>query len=311
MRVGDGPAAREAFREAATIAEERGDGENLVRAAIGAARRYIQEPGVVDGELIALLERADEMTRDQRTLARVQLLARLCGALYYSPERDRMAELAHEAGEIARELDDSEALANACAARRRALWDAAHLSERLETSTEMLTLARRVGHTELELQAHAWLVVDLLEYGDRDAVDAQIEAFTAGAEQLRQPLYVWHAIVWRAMRALLAGRLDEAEQLAGTALAAGAHAETVTAPQYYAIQLLAIRREQGRLGELERAAREMVASNPGRPAWRAALATLMLESGRGGEARSEFEVIAEQGFERIPRDGDWMIASRC
>jgi DNA-binding SARP family transcriptional activator len=308
VRVGDHPRAWEAFREAATIAEDRGDSESLVRAAIGAARRYIQQPGVVETELIELLERANEMTREQRTPARVQLLARLCGALYYSPERDRMAELAYEAGEIARELDDPEALANACAARRRALWDAAHLSERLETSTEMLTLARRVGDTELELQAHAWLVVDLLEDGDRDAVDAQIEAFTAGAEQLRQPLYSWHAIVWRAMRALLAGHLDQAEEIAGTALAAGARAEAVTAPQYYAIQLLAIRREQERISELEQAAREMVRTNPGRPAWRAALATLMLESGHIAEAQAEFELLAQAGFEQIPRDGDWMIA---
>lgn len=308
VRVGDHPGALDAFREAATIAEERGDSASLVQAAVGAARRYIQQPGVVETELIELLERANEKTREQRTLARVQLLARLCGALYYSSERDRMAELAYEAGEIAGELDEPEALANACAARRRALWDAGHLSDRLETSTEMLTLARRVGHTELELQAHAWLVVDLLEYGDRDAVDAQIEAFTAGAGQLRQPLYLWHAIVWRAMRALLAGHLDQAEELAGTALSAGARAEAVTAPQYYAIQLLAIRREQERMSELEQAAREMVRSNPGRTAWRAAFATLMLESGHAGEARSEFELLAEGGFDQIPRDGDWMVA---
>jgi hypothetical protein len=172
----------------------------------------------------------------------------------------------------------------------------------------MLTLARRVGDTELELQAHAWLVVDLLEDGDRDAVDAQIEAFTAGAEQLRQPLYSWHAIVWRAMRALLAGHLDQAEETAGAALAAGARAEAVTAPQYYAIQLLAIRREQERISELEQAAREMVRTNPGRPAWRAALTTLMLESGHMAEAQAEFELLAQAGFEQIPRDGDWMIA---
>ncbi len=308
VRAGDRARAWEAFREAATAAETLGDSAGLARAAVGAARPYIQEPGVVDTELIALLERADEMTREERTLVRVQLLARLCGALYYSSERERMAELAFEAGEIARELDDPKALANACAARRRALWDAAHLSERLETSTEMLTLARRVGDTELELQAHAWLVVDLLEYGDRDAVDAQIEAFTAGAEKLRQPLYVWHAMVWRSMRASLAGHLEEAEELAGTALAAGARAEAGIAPQYYAIQLLAIRREQQRMSELEEAARGMVARNPRLPAWRAALATLMLESGHTSEARSEFELLAAAGFEQIPRDGDWMIA---
>jgi tetratricopeptide (TPR) repeat protein len=149
-------------------------------------------------------------------------------------------------------------------------------------------------------------VLDLLERGDREAVDAQIAAFTAGAEQLRQPLYIWHAGVWRAMRALLDGKLALAEELAGEALAAGAPAEGVTAAQYYAIQLLAVRREQARLGELEPAARQMVASNPARPAWRAALAMTLSESGQLDAARAELDHLAARGFRDIPQDGDWI-----
>ncbi len=158
------------------------------------------------------------------------------------------------------------------------------------------------------LQGHAWLVVDLLEQGNPDAVDAQIEAFTAGAERLRQPLYQWNAMVWRAMRALLDGRLDEADALAREALAAGAHGETVTAPQYYAGQLLAIRREQARMAELEAPVREMVAGNPHRPAWRAALMTLLWETGRLEEAREEFEALSAHDYADIPEDGDWLTA---
>ena len=83
----------------------------------------------------------------------------------------------------------------------------------------------------------------------------------------------------------------------------------MTAPQYYAMQLLAIRREQGRMAELEQPAREMIAPQPGhRPAWRAALATLLWESGRVEEARAEFEALAANDFADIPRDGDWLIA---
>jgi tetratricopeptide (TPR) repeat protein len=308
VRSGSRQLAWEAFRQAADLAARAGDAASLARAAIGASRRYIQQPGVVDRELIELLNRALEATAGERSLVRVQLLARACGAIYYAPERERMGELSDEAAQIADELDDPEARANACAARRRARWDAAHLRERLETSTEMLTLARRTSNLELELQAHAWLVVDLLEDGDRDAVDAQIAAFTAGAQRLRQPLYLWNATVWRAMRALLAGHLTEADLLATEALAAGAPAEAVTAPQYYAIQILAIRREQLRMRELEDAARQLVQSNPARPAWRAALATLLLESGRAAEARALFEELAVDQFREIPRDLDWMIA---
>ncbi len=172
----------------------------------------------------------------------------------------------------------------------------------------MLTLARQIGNLELQLQAHAWLVVDLLEQGDPDAVDAQMEAFASGADRLRQPLFEWTSIIWRTMRALLAGELELADRLTGEALAAGAPAEAVTASQYHSIQLLAIRRDQGRMGELERAARQLVADNPGRPAWRAALANLLCEEGRLSEAQEEFERLAAHDFEDVPKDLDWMIA---
>jgi tetratricopeptide (TPR) repeat protein len=290
------------------LATELGDSRSLARAAIGAARRYIQPPGVVDEELIALLEQALALTEGDRSVTRVGLLARLCSALYYSPRREEMRAIAEEATEIAQEVGSPEARALAAAARRRAFWGPAHLERRLSDSTELLTLAREAGDLELELQGHAWLVVDLLENGRAAAVHAQIEAFTAGADRLRQPLYSWNAAVWRVMRALLAGRLAEAEQLAQEALAIGSHGETVTAPQYYALQLLAVRQEQARMGELEQPARAIVEANPHRPAWRAALATLLIETGRRDEAMQELDLLAEHDFEDIPQDGDWLIA---
>jgi DNA-binding SARP family transcriptional activator len=307
VRGGDRAHASSAFREAAALAEELGDGAALARAAIGASRRYVQPPGLVDSELIAMIERALER-EPGRTPTRVRLLACLCGAIYYSPDRDRMEALSHEAMEIATELGDAEARAYALGARRRMLWDAPHLQDRLEASTQMLTLARQIGNLELQLHAHAWLVVDLLERGDRDAVDAQLEAFAAGAVRLRQPLFEWNSILWRAMLGLLSGALDRADQLASEALAAGAPAEAATVMQYYSIQLLAIRREQGRMGELEQATRRLVAEHPGRPAWRAALADLLCEEGRLAEAQAEFERLAAADFDDIPRDLDWMIA---
>jgi len=307
VRGGERAQGSTAFREAAALAEQLGDGAALARAAVGTSRRYVQPPGVVDTELIAMIERALELEPD-RTQMRVRLLSCLCGAIYYSPERERMPALSQEAMEIAEELADPEARAYACAARRRVLWDTPHLQERVEVSTEMLTLARQIGNLELQLQAHAWLVVDLLERGDRDAVEAQMEAFKAGAERLRQPLFEWNSLLWEAMRALLGGALGRADRLAAEALAAGGPAEAVTASQYYAIQLLAVRRDQGRMGELEPAARQLVADNPGRPAWRAALTNLLCEEGRLAEAEEEFERLAAHDFEDVPRDLDWMIA---
>ena len=307
VRSGERPRAWPVFREAAALAAQLGDSAGLARAAVGASRRYIQPPGVVDEELIGLLEQALAMTAEERDVTRVRLLARLCGALYFSSRREEMKPLSEEATQVAIELRDPEATALAAAARRRAYWDPVHLSRRLADSTELLRAAREAGDTELTLQGHAWLIVDLLEHGEPAAVDAQIEAFTAGAQKLRQPLYLWNAAVWRAMRALLSGQLERAEVLASEALNSGIRSEGVTAPQYYAAQLLAIRREQGRMSELEEAARGMIAQNPDRPAWRAALTDLLCETGRLVPARTELDLLAPSNFADIPQDGDWMI----
>ena len=211
-----------------------------------------------------MLERALELTKGRASRPNAYGCWRgLCGALYYSPQREQMAELSEEATAIAERLGDPEASADARAARRRALWDPTHLQERLATSTEMLTLARRAGSLELQLQAHAWLVLDLLERGDRDAVDAQIAAFSDG-RRAAAPTAVPVAGGRVAGDAGAARRQARAQPRSSPreALAAGAPAEGVTAAQYYAIQLLAVRREQARIGELEPAARQMVASNP-------------------------------------------------
>jgi tetratricopeptide (TPR) repeat protein len=105
------------------------------------------------------------------------------------------------------------------------------------------------------------------------------------------------------MRALLAGRPDEADSLAARALGIGARAEAVTARQWYAIQLIAIRRDQGRMGELEGAVRQMVEQYPNPRGYQTALALLLAETGRLDDARAEVSSVA---VNEIPEDGDWL-----
>ena len=67
-----------------------------------------------------------------------------------------------------------------------------------------------------------------------------------------------------------------------------------------------IRREQGRLAEVEPSVRRFIELYPAVPAWRAALAMLLLELGRLGEAGTEFDALAD--FGSVPRDANWLIA---
>jgi DNA-binding SARP family transcriptional activator len=306
VRAGERERVRAVFFEAAALAEKLGDYERLARAAIGAARRYIQPPGVVDNELIALLDRALELCRPGPSVQRAQLLARLTGAISYSPRRAQMHQLSDDALAMADQMGDPLARAFALSARRNALWDPTHLRERIDSSTQLLRAAQEVGNLELRLQGHAWLVVDLLEAGDRGGFEAQAQAFERAVDQVRQPFYWWQAALWRAVRALLAGELERADELAAEALAIGMPSEPVTAPEYNSAQLLTIRRQQDRGDELLASTARLVRQEPWRLLWRLTLALLMLDAARVAEAQAGLDLIAQRDFGEIPQDGRWL-----
>src|SRR5262249_21209989 len=155
---------------------------------------------------------------------RVRLLARLAMELMYAPSPERKAALSQQAVEMARRVGDRAALGFALNARRYVIWAPDSLAERLAVARGLLPLAR--GERERELQGRRWLIPDLVEAGERAAVAREIEASARLAAELRQPVYLWYASVFGAMLALLEGRLDEAERLAGQAFDFGRRAQS-------------------------------------------------------------------------------------
>ena len=72
---------------------------------------------------------------------------------------------------------------------------------------------------------------------------------------------------------------------------------------YYAQAIFNIRREQGRLAEIEDAVRRFIELYPAIPAWRAALTLLLLELGREDEARARAGADRRRGRCRATRTG--------
>jgi DNA-binding CsgD family transcriptional regulator len=70
--------------------------------------------------------------------------------------------------------------------------------------------------------------------------------------------------------------------------------------------MFTLRREQGRLREVEPALRHFVQQHGATSAWRPGLALLYSELGRTREARAEFENLARHDFVDLPRDALWM-----
>jgi DNA-binding SARP family transcriptional activator/tetratricopeptide (TPR) repeat protein len=296
-------AARTTFGAAATTARGLGDAVLLGRAALGFAGQW-SILGRVDPARVSALEEALAALGSEDSPLRARLLARLALELYYSGEPERRLALSEEAVELARRLGDPRTLATCLDARHYALWRPETVDERLEVAAELRLVAGETGDPELELEGAGWTVVDLLELGDVQGADVQIAAATKLAEALQRPIWLWWSSLLRCTRAQMAGAFDEAERLADATLEIGRHGQAENALNAYAQAMFNIRREQGRLAEVEPAVRGFIELYPMLVAWRAALALLLVELGRLDEARAEFDGLA---FENLPRDANWLI----
>ena len=88
------------------------------------------------------------------------------------------------------------------------------------------------------------------------------------------------------MIALLEGRLTEAEELIDAAHSLGERAQGWSAAVTYRLQLYVLRREQGRLEEIEPLIRRSVDEYPTYPIWHCVLVHMLARAGpRGRGAR--------------------------
>jgi len=177
-----------------------------------------------------------------------------------------------------------------------------------ESALRALRLAEETGKHDLALAGHVWRIIDLLESGDVAAADAEIEQFARLASESGEAFQEWQVVSMRAMRAMMDGRLSDAERLVQEAFGLGQRAHSPNARLRLATQLFWLRRLQGRLGELEAATRALSDRLPGIPVIRAGLAVLYSESGNSHGARQELDRLAAQNFGGLPRDGTWLSA---
>jgi tetratricopeptide (TPR) repeat protein len=305
MQAGETTLAKRTLRDAADLARRLGAGELLARTAL--AFGWWVEPGKTDHYLVDLLEEAARRLGDVDGALRARVIAHLAAELWYTGTPERRAALSADAVAMARRVGDQRALTFALSSRHLALWGPANVEERLAVAGEVVRLASAIGDVERVLQGRVWQVVDFLELGDIQAVDVGIALCGRLADELRQPGYLWWTEVFRGMRALLEARFAEAEALIAQAFATGQRAQTENATQVFATQMFLLRREQGRLAELEPAFKGMVEQYPDIPSWRCGLAMLYAQLERLEEARQEFERVAVNDFAKLPRDLFWLI----
>ncbi|HEV7458948.1 MAG TPA: AAA family ATPase [Solirubrobacteraceae bacterium] len=295
------PQFRETLLDVARAAEEADDGDHLVRAALQNSRGYFSSAGSVDAERVAVLEAAldHSVPADPR---RASLLALLAAELLWSGDHERRRALSDEAVELARRDGDLGALAHVLTLRVSAVWWPETLTDRLETTAELVELTESGSDPVQQFWALVWRGVTVVQAGDVAAADRCLEALRALTDRLGQPRLRFVLGTQEAWRAQLGGRLDEAERLADAASAIGIEAGEPDALSLYAAQIGSIRWQQGRLNELDELLAQIVQDAPGVAVFGAMHALAELDAGNEQRARSVLERAATDGFAGVPVD---------
>ncbi len=219
-----------------------------------------------------------------------------------SEPRGRVVELLRF-GSLARRTTPAAALEAWCWGHRRA--DV--LDERLAMISAAVRLADDLGDDELALRARRARLHEHLERGERAAAGREIDAIVRGlgSETAIRPEPAWLHAMW----SLLEGRFSDAERHTLEARRAKGTQCSVLAGHQYVAQLFALRRDQGRLGEIDTVVREHAARHERVSAWRAVLALVAAHMGRMTEARSELGHLVGESGVRIPVDAAWLPAT--
>jgi tetratricopeptide (TPR) repeat protein len=141
-----------------------------------------------------------------------------------------------------------------------------------------------------------------------DEARGEVEALERLGAELRQPSQEWIALVYGATLALLEGRLEHAEGLIERARTVGARALASSAEVTYRVQIYLLRREQGRVAEIEDLIREAEEGYPTYRIFRCILPRLVLELGGRDEAQERLAALAENDFAVLPFDEEWTVS---
>jgi hypothetical protein len=299
-------ASREAFLNAAKAARLLNRPDLLVRAALGMSKIILagEGPGIVDHQVIDLVEEALATIGSGDSQERAILLARLALEVYWLQARDRAFQLGTEAVEMARRLGDTATLIAVLNLRQWMFWGPANLEQRLATATEMVSIAQQARDWEALLRSHQARLGAMLEMGEIHEVDAEIAAI----ENLERSVGSSTGYVerFRAMRALMRGELDDAEEWLDLVFSIAQQRDDRQLLFSYTGQLGVLLGERGRATELSPLLSGTSSEIPQLPVVRMAMALLYARTERIAQARVEFEYLAADDFVMIPEDWNWL-----
>ena len=312
VRAGQDRDATDVLRRAAAIARRLPSPALLADAALRLCEvtgLFWTEFGRTDEGSVRILEEALDELGQSEGIRRARVMARLATELCWTAAPTRTDALSHEAVALARQADDPATLAHALLGRVLCASGPGHIDERAELIAEILACSERTGDREVAVNALMWRIGDAIQVGDQAAMRADMAALIQQVEALRQPADRWMIPTVHSQEALLEGHLADAEAFIGDILAEPVR--LANAAQVASALMFLVRREQGRLAELEAGLKSLVYQYPDVSVWRASLALLYAELGRAAEARVQFDGLAGDGLIRIRQDLTWPYTMAC
>jgi len=313
-RAGDLAGSRQACARVAELARRAADPDGLARAALAMQAVGSRSWPTLVRDTVPLLEEAAAALDDRDTPLRARVLAGLARELAWNGmDLARAARFADAAIAAARAAGDRATLAACLLARHNAGWRPGNAADRLALATQIVELAGDGRDLELLAEARLLRTADLLELAD-PGFQAELAEFLRVAGELEQPRLRYAALARRAMQALLAGRVGEAERLVAEAVALGQEIGEPDVADVEHAQLWELRGLQGRRAELLALGRALFGDDS--PAGRGFLALTLLEQGdrAGAEAaagppstwppRRRYRPTAA-GWRRSPSRASW------
>jgi tetratricopeptide (TPR) repeat protein len=297
--------ARHHFWLDAEAALAAGDAERLATAALGLGGLWVHEHRLtlerarVDGVQRKALDSLDPSSSLARRL-RIRLAAEETYAT--GDTRPILAEL-----EQARERSEPLALAEALSLAHHCLLGPHHRELRLRLADELIAISPSTGRSVDGLMGIAWRTVDLLLAGDRRAGRSLGELRDHLAIE-RCDCLAYLVAALDVMLAMRAGRLGEAEELAGRCYELGLDVGDADALGWYGAQLVAIRWMQGRGEDVLPLLGDLVHSpTVAEPCtgFVAAQAALAAATGDLDTARSALASLRSGGLGNVPPSSIW------
>jgi DNA-binding SARP family transcriptional activator len=307
-RAGSDSESKAALRRAARLAAGAGRPDLLARAALDYGGRFAWARGSADPDVVPLLERALEAVGAEDSDERVRVLGRLAGALRDEPLRDRREHLADEAVAMAERLGDPATIAFAIECHFVAVEGPDNTGRGLAVGEKLIGLGQAINDPERVFAGHDHRVHSFWQLGDGSGLRAELATIERLAGELRQPAQRWHAGTGRTMLALMEGRFADAERVIEETAAVGRRSLAWNAEVSRRLALFVLRREQGRLAEVEETMRRSADEYPALLRFRCALAHLHAELGSEADARATLDDLFSRDLAREHRDAEWVLS---